>query len=990
MRQYEGVFPAVFYDRNSCILFIWEIGEGLASMGESNRPVTAEVASFGPFRLSAAERLLYRDGEAVAVGSRQLDVLIALVERSGEVLSQRELMQRAWPGLVVEPVNLRVHIGHLRKILGEGRDGRRYINNVPGRGYCFVAPVRWVKEVPSFDAPRPEAWIDGTKSIAAQKLPALLKRMIGREQTVAELSKLLISRRFVSVVGTGGLGKTTIAVSVAHALADDFDRSVFFVDLTSLAETGLVSTAVASALGYRPLSQDPLDGLIAFLGESRILLVLDNCEHIIEGAAELTERLVRETSEVHILTTSRESLRVEGENVHLLPPLEYPPDTPSLTAAAALASPAVRLFMDRAIAGGHSSALTDADASVIADICRRLDGVPLAIELVAGRVGMYGIQGTADLLDNRFNLLWHARRTTLPRHQTLFAMLDWSYNLLSTRDRQVLCSLSVLVGDFTLEAAQAITDDAVWGAEDVALAVGSLVDKSLIWTAEVDGSTRFRLLDTTKAYASEKLAESGEQHAAARRHALYFCKLLQSAAIDVLNFGKRDLSPFASHVENIRAALEWSFSSPSDKSIGIELAALATPLFRGLFLLGDCQHWCVRGLAELADSDRGTLKELTLQEGLAISAMFTRGNGDEVRTAIERGLIIAGSLNERQHQLELLAGLYLHLNVKSDFLGALAVASRSAAVARDIDDVDAQIITEWMLGTSHYLLGKLDSAQHHCELGFSYAVSPASNFSDFFGYDHRIRALIVQARVLWLRGFSDRAAAIARKAIAEAERRGDPLNRCVTRVFTATIFILRGDFDTAKGCIDEISVLTERHGLLPYRTLGIALEGELAVERGELQSGISLLSGALADLQTEQRNLATGEFACALSDAFVQCGQFVEAAATIDRRISSVEPSLNTFEMPELLRARAEIWLAQSQPDPIAAEQALQRSIEIARSQGALALELRTTTVLARHWLAEDRNPDARELLIRVFKKFTEGFDTTDLKNARQVLEELE
>ena len=958
-------------------------------MGESNNPAMLEIACFGPFRLAAATRLLYRDGEEVAVGSRQLDVLIALVERSGEVLSQRELMQRAWPNLVVEGVNLRVHIGHLRKILGDGRDGARYINNIPGRGYCFVAPVRWVQDVQPIDSPSPRA-IAGAIPVPAQKLPALLTRIIGREQTIAELSKLLVSRRFVSVVGTGGLGKTTIAVSVAHALADDFARFVFFVDLTSLAETALVSTAVASALGYRPLSQDPLDGLIAFLSHSRILLVLDNCEHMIEGVANLAERLFSETKEVYILTTSRESLRVEGENVHLLHPLESPPDSPAVTVAVALASPAVRLFMDRAIAGGYRSGLTDADAVVVADICRRLDGVPLAIELVAGRVGKYGIQGTADLLGHRFNLLWQGRRSALPRHQTLSAMLDWSYNLLCTRDRQVLCSLSVLTGDFTLEAAQAITDDAVWSPLDVALAVGSLVDKSLIWTAGVDGSTRFRLLDTTRGYASAKLADSGGQNAAARRHALYFCNVLKSATIDVLSFSKRDLSPYSPHVENVRAALDWSFSSHSDKSIGIELAILATPLFRGLFLLGDCQHWCERGLAELDDFDRGTFKELTLQEGLAISAMFTQGNGDEVRTAIERGLALTESLNESEHQLQLLAGLHLHLVIKGDFLGALAVAERSAAVASNIEDAAGRIIAEWMLGTSHYLLGKLEIAQHHCELGFKHAVSPASNLSDFFGYDHHIRALIVQARVLWLRGFPDRAAGAARQATDEAERRADPVNRCVTLAFTAGIFILRGDLDTAEHFIEQNGVHAERHGLKLYRTLGIALGGELAIARGDLQEGIALLRNALTTLQAERHNVATAEFACALSDALVQCGHFEQATAAIDSMFSIVEPDIETFEMPELLRARGEIWLAQAKPDRIAAEQALKRSVELARLQGALALELRSATVLARHWLAVSRKKEAKEMLGKIFDKFTEGFDTTDLKAARRVLYQLE
>jgi len=339
--------------------------------------------------------------------------------------------------------------------------------------------------------------------------------------------------------------------------------------------------------------------------------------------------------------------------------------------------------------------------------------------------------------------------------------------------------------------------------------------------------------------------------------------------------------------------------------------------------------------------------------------------------------------------LQLLAGLHLHLVIKSDFLGALGVAERSAEVADNIDDIDARIITEWMLGTSHYLLGKLAIAQYHCELGFTYAVSPASNLSDFFGYNHRVRALIVLARVLWLRGFPDRAAAAARQAIDEAEKRGDPLNHCVTLVFTATIFILKGDFNTAERWIEQIAVHSERHGLKPYRALGTALEGELAVARGEFEVGIPLLRGALTSLHAERHDVATAEFACALSSALVRCGSFRQAAATIDVLLAQTEPYGETFELPELLRARAEIWLAQPNPDCIAAEEALGRSIDLARSQGALALELRSATVLARHWLAESRQNDARSLLAEIFQRCSEGFATTDLKAARQLLDEL-
>ena len=399
------------------------------------------AATFGPYRLVSAERLLQRDGLPVALGSRALDLLIALIEHAGEVLSQRELMARAWPNLTVEEGNLRVTIAGLRKALGEGQDGARYIANVPGRGYCFVAPVDRV-----VDRPGTPALAAASRRSVAAGLPPALGRMVGRGETVAELFSLLAARRFVSIVGPGGMGKTTVAVAVAHALLESFDGAIVFVDLAALTDPALVPATLATALGVATRAPDPVPGLLAHLGDQRTLIVLDNCEHVIEAAADVAERIYAGAPRTHLLVTSREALRAEGETLHLLQPLAMPAETAELTAAQALASPAVELFMQRALASGHGAALTDRDAPLVAEICRRLDGIALAIELAGSRVGAYGLEGTAKLLNNRFKLLWQGRRSALPRHQTLHAMLDWSYNLLSARDRRALDRLSVFVG----------------------------------------------------------------------------------------------------------------------------------------------------------------------------------------------------------------------------------------------------------------------------------------------------------------------------------------------------------------------------------------------------------------------------------------------------------------------------------------------------------------------------------------------------------------
>src|SRR5580698_4193677 len=437
-----------------------------------HRSWSQDVISFGPFDLCAPERLLKKTEKPVPLGGRAFDILIALAERAGEVVTHKELIERVWPDVNVEETNLRFHISALRKALGDGRDGARYISSVAGRGYCFVARIKH----PLTEQRAPPPGIADAERF--KKLPPPLSRMVGREDIVQTLSAELMLQRFVSIVGPGGIGKTTVAVSVAHRLLAGFEGAVFFVDLSVLNNPNLVPTAVASTLGFMAQAHDPLGSLLAFLSEKKVLLILDSCEHVIDTAAALAERVVSEAPQAHVLATSRETLRVRGEHVHLLHSLEGPPEDGGLTATEALAYPAAELFMERATASGYTLDLTDLDARIVARICRKLDGIALAIELVASRVGALGIRGTAELLDSRFRLLWQGRRTALPRHETLNAMLDWSYNLLSERDKLVLCCLSVFVGDFPLLAAYSVASPKGHDL-NVAGAIVSLVEKSL-------------------------------------------------------------------------------------------------------------------------------------------------------------------------------------------------------------------------------------------------------------------------------------------------------------------------------------------------------------------------------------------------------------------------------------------------------------------------------------------------------------------------------
>lgn len=954
----------------------------MASEGESGR---GEILFFGPFRLTVVERSLVKDGVPIAIGGRALDILIALTRRPGEVVSGQELIDLVWPDVFVENTNLRVHIAALRKALGDGTDGSRYIVNVPGRGYTFVAPIH--RSIAEGDL----LFATPVSPPGPQGLPAPRQLLFGRNETVTKLSSMLLSQRFVSVVGPGGIGKTTVAVAVAHALGQEFgDNSVCFVDLGSLTDPTVVSGAVASALGCFVQGPDPEPSILAFLADKQILIVLDSCEHVIEAVAQLTERLFRRAPSVHLLTTSREALRVEGENVHLLMPLDCPSDDAS-SAAEALASPAVQLFMERAAASGYRADLGDSEALIVASLCRRLDGLALAIELAASRVGTYGIQGTADLLDDGAKLLLQGRRSALPRHQTLQAMLDWSFRLLSAYEQKVLCRLSVFVGQFALEAAHSVAGEADGTTQTVTNAIVSLADKSLVRISAENGSAYFRLLDTTRAYAAARLAESGEAEIVARRHARYFADFLKAQETPELVSHGRNAAAYAPHMGNIRQALAWSFSRSGDLSIGVELAAHAAPLFLAVFsLLAECQEWCRRALDALHENDRGTRRELELQKALALSSMYLWDNSEEVRAAIEHGIELSEALQDRRHQHYLLVGLNVFLTRRGDFSGALAVAKRSAAVAESSGGAAQKVLAEWMLGASYHLTGDQAAALLHCELGLKLAsdVTPAQ--LNFFGYDYNVRGLAYLARSLWLRGFLDQGCKVAREGINRVEGFSHPVLYCSVLLDSIPVIHWSGDLKGAAEYAERAITYATRYSLDPHRAVGLALKGELIVASGDPTSGVEILQEALKIMGANRYQVTTLATWRALAEGLARSGRLDEALATINeavRRGEQVSGAL--LWLPDLLRARGEILLAQMRPDLLAAEESLLRSIEHARKQSAQSWELKAAIPLARMWGEHGRSNRACSMLDDIYQRFTEGFGSQDLVSARQLLDRL-
>jgi predicted ATPase/DNA-binding winged helix-turn-helix (wHTH) protein len=930
------------------------------------------VYCFGPYRLFPAQRLLFKGKEKIELGSRAFDVLLSLTEVAGEIVGQRELLERAWSNVVAEG-SLRVTIAALRKILGEGKDGARYIQNVTGRGYCFVAEVTREENIP------PATGLSGQPARiqqTARVLPSRLTRMVGRDAELETVSLLLLSRRFVSIVGTGGMGKTTVAIATAHAMLDVFDDAVYFVDLSAISDRSLVSSTVAAALGVVAPTQDPIPNILAFCHDRRIMLLLDNCEHVIEAVAELTERLYNESGDLFILTTSREALRAEGEHVHILAPLECPAVAENLTAPEALKSSSVQLFMERAYAAGYRAELTDDDAPLVAGICSRLDGIAFAIELAASRVAAYGLQSTCDLLSNRFRLLWQGRRSAPPRQQTLAAMVDWSYNLLSNKERLVLVRLSVFVGAFTLEAAEKVVADEDISSTEIVEAIASLVDKSLIWIVLVDAIPNYRLLDVTLAYAAEKLRQAPDSNAVSRRHAEFFASWLPRD-IDT------DFTTFGPHVGNIRAALEWCFGGAGDKDIGVALASSSAPIFFALSLLLECSRVCELGLGACSSENGNERAGLALQSSFAACLMFTRGNSNEIRQLLEVSLEQAEVLGENSYQLHLLSGLSIALTRSGEFLAAVEVARKSLPIAHALGSPKAIAVAEWMLGVALHLAGDQEAGLIHCEMGFNEIAGRSSEKIVYFGYDHRLRALVALARSQWLAGFPDRAAVTARLAVDDAADGSHPVNMCIAMIYSATVFLWRSDFAEAESLIQKLQTYATRHFLAPYQAVSSALTGALAVARGDVESGIPTLKNALRTLGTQHYYTLTTLFQKSLAEGLMISGDFESARDVVDEAIERCEALGEALGIPELLRIRGKI---NSHVNQSLAEQDYLLSIAEARRQSALSLELQAAIELARLWSDRQNPKEAISLLDTIVMRFTEGFDTPDLIIARDLL----
>ncbi len=552
------------------------------------------VFSFGPFRLIPRRHLLMCEGRPVKLGARSFELLHLLVQRNGQLVGKDELIAAAWPDTFVHTGNLKVNMSALRRALGDTQAQPAFVATIPGRGYRFVAPVQ-VSIADGSDADAP------AKSLAMSPVLSGLphpRDIVGREDDIAQILVDLRDKRHVTLVGAGGIGKTTLAIAVARAFEAQCPDGVCFVDLSTVNDPALVPVALAAALGIRGNPNDALVAVLDYLRQRRALVVLDNCEHVLSAAAIFARGLVAETGKSTLLATSREPLETSAEHIVWIDPLACPEADDSLTASQAMEFPAIELFARRASEWADYE-LADSDCASVARICRALDGLPLAIELVAAKMVHHSAQDLLATLDQHLSYRNPLAQDASPRHETLMATIDWSFQRLSRNEATIFRLVSVFADAFELDDVAAVAVAAALKPAHVASGLGGLVAKSLVTAQMSETGLSYRLLDSTRRYAVARRQEDPINALAQECHARRILVLLKRSEEEYDGRDARDwLARYRGRLADTRAALSWAFGEGHAPELGIALTAAAIPLWSEISLLSESQRWVSLALSE--------------------------------------------------------------------------------------------------------------------------------------------------------------------------------------------------------------------------------------------------------------------------------------------------------------------------------------------------------------------------------------------------------
>ena len=941
----------------------------------------------GQWQIHLGRRELLSNGVVVPIGARAFEIIEVLVRSANELVTKDDLMDRIWPGAIVGENTLQVHISAIRKAFGQDR---AMLKTASGRGYRLLGS--WMPRQHGSTAQLvAAALMREPGGPVANNFPALVGHLIGREAAARHVRDLISAYRVVTLTGPGGIGKTSLAIEAAHGLVADFDGGGWFVELASLSTADLVPSTVASALGLKLSGEISAESVARAVGMQRLLLVLDNCEHVIDAAADLAERFTRLCPYVTILVTSREVLRIDGETVYRVPALTVPApgqETPDHV----LGYSAVELFIARMHALDAGPVLRADDVPLVAEICRRLDGIPLAIEFAAASAATLGIASVATGLRDRFALLTGGRRTALARQRTLRATLDWSHELLPEAEQRLFRRLAVFHGGFTVEAAAAVMTDSGLNAAMVTYGIANLVTKSLVALDTTSNVARWYLLETTRAYALEKLDESGDRAWLARQHAEYFRDLFARAETELRTQPAAEWRAYyLRQIDDLRVALDWAFAANGDVQVGVALTAAAVPLWIQLSLMEECRDRVRQALAaRTAGVRRDARVEMILHAALGASLTYAMGPVPETVAAWMRTLRLAKDLHDTEYRLRGLRGLWSHRMNVGEYAEALALAEEFRDLAEHEADWAAVRAGNRMSALILHYLGRQAEARQRIEAitGMSAAASPAPPTTRLM-IDPDVAAPALLAQILWLQGFPDQARQTAELAVRRAGSADHTISMCHALAQAACpVALWTGDLVAAEGFVATLAELAARHSLGGWIARAQCFQGALLVGQGEVTRGTAIIQSAVPRMAAAGSVAKSPAFLGVLAHGLGVSGPLASGLAAINEALARSVTTGERWCAAELLRIKGDLVLSPEAPDRSAAKEYFQRALEEARRQGAPAWELRAATSLARLLQGQDGSSDARAMLQTVYDRFSEGFATADLHAARAMLDE--
>jgi len=823
--------------------------------------------------------------------------------------------------------------------------------------------------------------------------PSALRRwiseLIGRDKELQQVLELLTRNRLVSLCGPGGIGKTRLAVEAARTLLERSAEKVCMAKLAPLSDPRLVPATVANALGLA-LAGGPVtpERVAAAIGAQPVVLLLDNCEHLIDACAQLAEAVLQQTPATRLLVTSQEPLRADGEYVYRVPGLDFP----EVKAApeVAMRSGSIRLFLARVRESDPQFAPDTAAFSTMAAICARLDGIPLALELAASRAAALGLEALASMLDDRLKIIAGGRRTAMPRHQTLQAALDWSHDLLSEPERVILRRLAVFAGPVPLRLAASVVADAKLTQAEVVAGIGNLVSKSLVMRDPATGACR--LLETTRAFAHEKLAAAGELDLVARRHAEQLRELFDQAMLDWESLPTAQwLATYQGYVDDVRAALDWAFSAEGEESSAIRLTVAAVPLWFHLSLIDESRARVEQALERMpAAGHVAEERVMQLHAAHGWSLMYTTGPARETGVAWSNALQLAERLGSTDYRLRALWGLWAGSINNGQFTTALELARKFRQAAESSSDRADSLVGERMMAQSLHFLGEQDEALVSIEHMLSHYDAPQRRSHVVrFQFDQRVTARITLSRVLWLRGKADQALRNVETGIQEALslRHNLSLGNVLAQA-ACPVALLAGDLDLAERYIAMFMEQAATNSLNVWRIYGRCFLGMLRIGRGDVGGGVPQLGEAVDELRQAKFVQYLTAFLLAQAEGLAEVKRIEQALLAIHEALARVERMTERWCLAEALRIRGELALQiGSQTE---AESYFRQALKWAHEQDALSWELRAATSLARLYKTQRRPAPARAVLEPVLATFTEGLDSRDVTSAAALLRTLQ